>query len=377
MNLQHLRYLLGNCALIVALAAILCGGVLAWIVGLALMLIGGYADETVGDQEIRLSHARRFFFNANLYATLPLLVLVMLAMLHQVALTYGAGIAVGVPRLLPDPIPGLSLGEIIDTAGAVFLAGYCYAVFGATVGHELTHKTGAKAAYLSARGLLALTFNASFTTFHVHTHHRLVATYRDPVTARRGEYSLTFVARTIVGQFKEALAFEAARARRLGFAPYGLRNRVVGAQLLSLAVIVVAAVLAGPMGVVGAVSAAAIGRLIHELINYVQHFGLVRLEDQPVEQRHSWDCNRLISNLMNYNLPMHADHHMFASKSFWQLKIAPQAPLLPFGYQTMAFVALMPRLWRRTMGPLLAQWDSLASEEERALIRQRGWEGVV
>ena len=54
-----------------------------------------------------------------------------------------------------------------------------------------------------------------------------------------------------------------------------------------------------------------------------------------------------------------------------------QAPLLPFGYQTMAVLAFVPGLWRRTMQPLLREWDNLASDEERALIRQRGWDGVV
>jgi alkane 1-monooxygenase len=68
---------------------------------------------------------------------------------------------------------------------------------------------------------------------------------------------------------------------------------------------------------------------------------------------------------------------MFAAKSFWQLRLSPNAPLLPFGYQTMVFVALVPQLWRRTMRPLLNEWDSRASDEERALIRERGWDGVV
>jgi len=110
----------------------------------------------------------------------------------------------------------------------------------------------------------------------------------------------------------------------------------------------------------------------------LQHHHLLGVaDDGSVESRHTWDCKRLISNVLHYNLPMHADHHLFASKSFWQLKVSPQAPLLPFGYQTMVFVALMPRWWRQTMGPLLAEWDKRASDEERALIRQRGWEGVV
>jgi hypothetical protein len=378
MNAPYLRYLLGNSAMIAALAGILCGGAVALAIVLAIVLIGGPADEALGDEdESRLSDAQRAFFNASLYVTLPLLALITLATLHQVALAYQTGLAAALPRLLPDAFSGWDFGRTADVAVAIFLAGYCHAVFGATVGHELTHKTGIVPAFLSARGLFAFTFNTSFTTFHVHGHHRQVATYRDPATARRGEYILAFVVRTIIGQFMDAIAFEAARARRLGFAPYGLRNRAVSGQLYSLAVIVVAALLAGLAGVIAVLAAGAIGRLLHELMNYVQHFGLVRADDQPVEQRHTWDCKRLISNVLHYNLPMHADHHMFAAKEFWQLRISPNAPLLPFGYQTMVLVALVPAWWRRTMRPLLAEWDRLASAEERALIRERGWEGVV
>ncbi len=377
MNAQYLRYLLGSAAMIAALAAILSGGALIWIVTIAIIAIGGPADEALGDDESRLSEAQRAFFNANLYATLPLLALITLAMLHLVAVEYQTGLAAGLPRLLPEALASWSVADKANVAGAVVLTGYCYAVFGATVGHELTHRTGVMPAYLSARGLFAFTFNTSFTTFHVHGHHRQVATFRDPATARRGEYILAFVVRTTAGQFMDALVFEAARARRLGFAPYGLRNRVVSGQLYSLGVIAVAAVLAGLPGVIAFLAAALLGRLLHELVNYVQHFGLVRADDQPVEQRHTWDCKRLISNVLHYNLPMHADHHMFAAKAFWQLKVSPKAPLLPFGYQTMVFVALIPALWRKTMRPLLAEWDRLASEQERALIRQRGWEGVV
>lgn len=363
--------------MIAALAAILSGGAMIWIVAIVIVAIGGPADEALGDEESLLSDAQRAFFNASLYVTLPLLALITLSMLHLVAVEYQAGAAAGLPRLLPDALAGWSSGGKADAAAAVFLTGYCYAVFGATVGHELTHKTGILPAYLSARGLFAFTFNTSFTTFHVHGHHRQVATFRDPATARRGEYILAFVVRTIAGQFMDALVFEAARARRLGFSPYGLRNRVVAGQFYSLGIIAVAAVLAGLPGVTAFLAAALIGRLLHEFINYVQHFGLVRAEDQPVEQRHTWDCKRLISNVLHYNLPMHADHHMFAAKAFWQLKVSPKAPLLPFGYQTMVLVALVPQLWHRTMRPLLSEWDRLASDEERALIRQRGWEGVV
>jgi hypothetical protein len=176
--------------MIAALVGILCGNAVTWIVAIVIVLIGGPADEALGDEEeSKLSDAQRFFFNASLYATLPLLVLITLAMLHQVALAYQTGLAAGLPRLLPDLLSDWNLGGATNVSGAVFLVGYCYAVFGATVGHELTHKTGVTPAFLSARGLFAFTFNTSFTTFHVHGHHRQVATFRDPATARRGNTS--------------------------------------------------------------------------------------------------------------------------------------------------------------------------------------------
>jgi len=78
---------------------------------------------------------------------------------------------------------------------------------------------------------------------------------------------------------------------------------------------------------------AQIGRSFHELINYVQHYGLVRVENSPIRPHHSWDCYQTLSNVLHYNLPRHADHHMFTSKAFWQLNAQQDAPTLPYGYQ--------------------------------------------
>ncbi|HKA46801.1 MAG TPA: fatty acid desaturase [Methyloceanibacter sp.] len=121
-----------------------------------------------------------------------------------------------------------------------------------------------------------------------------------------------------------------------------------------------------------------IGRSFHELINYVQHYGLVRVENSPIKPHHSWDCYRSLSNAVHYNLPRHSDHHMFAGKAFWQLDTQQTAPTLPYGYQTMAFIALTPPLWRQIMRPLLVDWDKrFASDAEREVVRERGWEGVA
>jgi alkane 1-monooxygenase len=150
------------------------------------------------------------------------------------------------------------------------------------------------------------------------------------------------------------------------------------AHLVPLAILALAGIFGGWNGVIAIFLAGLIGRSFHELINYVQHYGLVRVENSPIRPHHSWDCYRTLSNVLHYNLPRHSDHHMFASKAFWQLNTQQDAPTLPYGYQTMAFIALTPPLWRHIMRKLLADWDeSFASEAEREVVRERGWEGVA
>ena len=201
---------------------------------------------------------------------------------------------------------------------------------------------------------------------------------RDAATARRGERLRTFMARTLVQQFVQATRIEVARLRRRGLSPWSWRNRVLLAHIAPLTIIVLAGFFAGARGVFVIVAAGLLGRLFHELINYVQHFGLVRVENHPVKEHHSWDCHRTISNSLHYNLPRHSDHHMAASKDFWRLQAHEQVPMLPYGYQTMAFIALTPPLWRRIMRPLLADWDlNYASDAERDLVCKREWDGIA
>jgi alkane 1-monooxygenase len=265
----------------------------------------------------------------------------------------------------------------LEWIGALWVTGYLFALVGATVAHELTHRPG-KLAKLVAQILLGFTGNSSFAIYHVYVHHRQVGTYHDASTARRGERLRTFVARALVQQFAQAAHVETARLRRKGLPVWSWHNRLIQAHLAPLSILVLALIIGGPAGLLAIVLAGLLGRLFHELINYVQHFGLVRVENTPIMPRHSWDSHRTISNILHYNLPRHSDHHMFATKAFWELDALDNAPMLPYGYQTMAFIALTPPLWRRIMRPLLVNWDEVhASAAERELVRARGWENLA
>jgi alkane 1-monooxygenase len=98
------------------------------------------------------------------------------------------------------------------------------------------------------------------------------------------------------------------------------------------------------------------GFLLLEVVNYLEHYGLQR-ERSPaghyvkVEPQHSWNSNRLITNLFLYQLQRHSDHHANPALRYQVLRHFEDAPQLPAGYATMILLALVPPLWRRVMDP--------------------------
>jgi len=354
------RYALAN-ALLMALNAVLAygGGWPLWLVAALATVTGCALDEAVGDDRARLGAGSRLFFDTNLYATLPLIATSTYLMLCL---------------LVGHKAPAGALGGGPPVVTAVLATGYFYAAVGVTVAHELTHRVTSRPAQMWATLLFAFTLNPTFIAYHVHGHHRDVGTYGDPATARRGEYLLAFVARTVVAQSMAGWRLERERLRRKGLTAWSARNRVLGGMLCSLMIVAAAAMIAGMAGVAAFLAAAAIGRIFNEMMNYVQHYGIVRAEGTPLGERHSWDCHRLLSNAVHYNLPRHADHHLFAAKPFWQLEAHAGSPRLPHGYTTMAMIALVPPWWHRTIDPLLADWDErLADDVERSLVHSHGW----
>jgi hypothetical protein len=350
-----LRFGLADGFLIAAVAGLWIGQWMFIAVAIAAMFMGGPVDEAVGDDRTAAEDFGRWFCVLGVYATAPLIALLFLV--HLVAVRDALATVHG------------SLGWPWQLVGTTVCVGYFYAMIGATAAHELTHWSDDRIAQSCARVLLSFTFNATFPIYHVHGHHRNVALFRDSATARRGEYALVFVVRTIIGQSIEAFEFEANRLRRMNRSAFSWRNRALNGQIYS---VLLCAAFAAFLG------AALVGRVIHELVNFVQHYGLVRIEGAPVEPRHSWDCHRRLSSALTFNLPRHAEHHRFAARQFWRLQPSDRSPLLPCGYHTMAVVALLPPLWRRVMGPALADWDKrLASDAELQTLNQRGWADLI
>jgi len=367
------RYGILNLLMIGFIAALLFGGAWIWVV-LAVSVIGtGFVEELIGDAGEPSKQPARWIYDIQLYATLPLLALITLLHLHYLTRGDPLGLVRGLSEL------GLQFGGLPsirrwpDVTGATLGTAYFYALAGMTVAHELLHRTGSAIGPRVARALLAFNLSGHYAIYHLHGHHRNVATFEDPATARRGEYVLAFLARCFLGEFRASVKLEQARLARGGLPALSLRNRLLQDQLYCIALLAMVALIGGHRGLLGFLVAAWLGPGIQRMVDYTQHYGLVRMPGTRIEARHSWECDRFLTNAMQYNLGLHADHHLAAGKPYWQLQPRSGAPRLPCGYTTASFIALVPPLWRAMTEPLLADWDRrLANDEERALLRTRG-----
>jgi alkane 1-monooxygenase len=262
---------------------------------------------------------------------------------------------------------------LIDTMGRVFLPDL--------VRQFVSYSAGSSAGpalssmLIIGRWLLAFTWDTGFAIEHVHGHHRNVGTELDPATAKRGEYIWAFVVRSTIGQWIAAKRIEDERLARKGIANNLINNRFWRGQLMTVAVLALYVTFLGPIGILFSAYAGAIGKIYLEVVNYIEHYGLVRVPGTRVEARHSWDSHRRVSTGLFYNLMLHSNHHAIATRRYWELEQSreTQALVLPRGYMAMIFFAFLGPPFFKFTDKLLARWDrELASPGEIAVLKERG-----
>ncbi len=82
---------------------------------------------------------------------------------------------------------------------------------------------------------------------------------------------------------------------------------------------------------------------------HFEHWGLER-RGPRVRPQDSWDTHSRFTYYALTGLTRHADHHAFAARPYQQLRVHPEAPLLPRGYIAMfPLVMFRNREFRRLM----------------------------
>ncbi|MBL4917958.1 alkane 1-monooxygenase [Tabrizicola sp. DMG-N-6] len=250
---------------------------------------------------------------------------------------------------------GLSMGQRVLL---FFGAGLWFGQVANPAAHELIHR-GNRWMFRLGVAVYGSVLFGHHASAHRLVHHVHAATATDPNTARAGEGFWRFAPRAWTGSFRAGWQAESARqARRGGLHPYAT---YLGLGLGSL---IAGAMIAGLPGVLVWAGLAAHVQLQLLLADYVQHYGLTRatLPDgrlEPVSDRHSWNAPQWYSSALMLNAPRHSDHHAHPARPYPALRLPgrDQAPRLPYPLPVCATLALSPRLWRRVMGPRLAEWQ--------------------
>jgi alkane 1-monooxygenase len=340
-----ITFLLGGNWLVVNL-------ILMWIIAIPM-------DEIVGDNWTRIEAKHPGLWMAILYAQLPTLAIATFLFVYYWSDWTFLGPTVNQARDNSGFIPMLA---------ATFVLGLFYGIAGINVAHELVHRN-TRRAQLVGRWLLSFSFDTGFALEHVYGHHINVGTPRDPATPPRGMNFWVFFARVLYLANRNAWRIEKRFLEKRGLSVWSFRNRFITGQLMSLTWVALFAAAGGVLGVLLFIALALFGKLYLEMTNYIEHYGLVRVDGTRVEARHSWNSSRRISNWLLFNLPRHSDHHVRPNRNYWELEARKDAPQLPYGYFVMAVVAVTPVLFMRVMKPEVEAWDrDYATPGERALI---------
>lgn len=224
--------------------------------------------------------------------------------------------------------------------------------------HELGHKKESLDRWL-AKVTLAPVFYGHFYTEHARGHHKNVATPDDPASSKMGETFWAFLPRTVFGSIRSAWSIEKERLGRNGKSVWSADNDNLQAWAMTVVLFGALTLWLGWAALAFLLLQAAYGASLLEVINYVEHYGLLRQKSadgryERCQPKHSWNSNHIVTNLFLYQLQRHSDHHANPTRRFQALRHFDESPQLPSGYASMLILAYFPFLWFRQMDPLVA-----------------------
>jgi alkane 1-monooxygenase len=241
----------------------------------------------------------------------------------------------------------------LETAGFVFSIGVSSGVMGINVSHELQHRVNRKLEPFLARVMLLTVLYMHWAIEHVAGHHRNVATYEDPATARLGESFYIFWFRTVFSGMMSAWNIEISSLAKKGLRKISLKNRMIQYGIWELIFVCALFSFFGLKAVAYFFIQSIIAFSLLEIVNYVEHYGLLRNKIgesyEPVTFLHSWNSSNRLTNRFLFNLQRHSDHHYKPDRRYQILRHFDQSPQLPTGYAGMILLAAIPPLWRMVM----------------------------
>ena len=246
-----------------------------------------------------------------------------------------------------------------DITGRILALGIMCGVIGINVGHELGHRNNRLDEFLG-EVLLLTSLNTHFLPYHNAGHHLNVATPKDAATARKNEILYLFWIRSHITSYYQAWQSEKQRLKSTNRNWLHHQNRMVIYTICNLLFLGLIYLAFNPFVLFSFIGAAVFGIVLLETINYIEHYGLLRKQNENgryerVKRIHSWNSDHVIGQVLLFNLSRHSDHHYNGSKHYQLLKTVPESPQMPTGYPGMMLLALIPPFWFLVMNKKLQE----------------------
>ncbi len=263
----------------------------------------------------------------------------------------------------------------VELLGLMITVGMINGV-GINTAHELGHKTNALERWLAKITLAPVAYGHFFIE-HNKGHHKNVATPEDPASSKMGETFWAFLPRSVIGSAKSAWNIERERLARLDKPVWSLDNENLQAWAMTVVLFAALTLWLGPWALLFLAAQAVYGFCLLEVVNYLEHYGLLRLKDakgrvERCQPRHSWNSNHVVTNLLLYQLQRHSDHHANPTRRYQALRHFEDSPQLPSGYAGMILIAYFPTLWFKLMDPLVVRHHGGDLRKANVLPAARG-----
>ncbi len=243
--------------------------------------------------------------------------------------------------------------QAYELVGLIFSVGIVLGVNGINVGHELGHRQKSNERFIG-KALFLPSLYMHFYIEHNFGHHRHAATKEDPATARYNQSVYSFWFTSTTRQYFSAWKIQnkLLKNNKKGF--FTFKNDMFWYLVIEVIYLFSIFLFFGLNGLLFSVLVAVVGFTLLETVNYIEHYGLLRLKTnsgryERVKEIHSWNSNHVIGRIVLYELTRHSDHHYKASKKYQILDCHQESPQMPFGYPTSMVISLIPPLWFMVM----------------------------
>ena len=239
----------------------------------------------------------------------------------------------------------------------LFLSG---GISGPVTGHELTHRRSSIEHWMG-RLLYCGFLHDHWWVDHIGSHHRYFGMARDPSTARLDETLPQYFLRLFPSQARSAWSIELKKHKHKSLFAQFFHNTLIWGLLIEIGLLWAVYNVFGFMGLALFVSQSIILMLALHTVNFFQHWGLVRTDQNS---QGTWDSNHRATLFSMLGLLRHADHHRNVSKPYHQLSYVPDSPKMPFGFGAMIILSIFkPKRFNTLMRAELERLNLLIETE--------------